>query len=66
MRERTDKSFPNGYNTAVGVCKSIMEPVTEEMLLHIVKNPIQNMRSVGQKRPSNEMPPPPPKFAKMV
>ena len=65
MRERTDKSFPNGYNTAVGVWKSIMEPVTEEMLLHIVKNPIQNMRSGGgHKRPSNDMPPPPPKFAK--
>ena len=36
MRERTDKSFPNGYNTAVGVIQSIREPVTNEILLSFI------------------------------
>jgi len=36
MRERTDKSYPNGYNTAQGVMKSIMEPVTKDMLLEFI------------------------------
>ena len=33
-----DKSFPNGYNTAVGVCQSIKEPVTTEILLNTIDN----------------------------
>ena len=37
MRERTDKSFPNGYNTAVGVIQSIREPVTTEILLNFIE-----------------------------
>uniref|UniRef100_A0A1L8DGW7 mRNA-capping enzyme n=1 Tax=Nyssomyia neivai TaxID=330878 RepID=A0A1L8DGW7_9DIPT len=36
MRERTDKSFPNSYNTAVNVCKSIKNPVTTRMLLDFI------------------------------
>lgn len=37
MRERTDKSFPNSYDTAKGVCRSIQYPVTTEMLLDFIK-----------------------------
>ncbi|XP_070494063.1 mRNA-capping enzyme [Chironomus tepperi] len=36
MRERTDKSYPNAYTTAMAVCKSIKEPVTKEMLLDFI------------------------------
>ncbi|GAB0087241.1 mRNA-capping enzyme [Sergentomyia squamirostris] len=36
MRERTDKSFPNSYKTAMGVCESIRNPVTKEMLLEFI------------------------------
>ncbi|RVE40173.1 hypothetical protein evm_015178 [Chilo suppressalis] len=36
MRERTDKSFPNSYTTAVAVCNSIKEPVTKEILLDFI------------------------------
>lgn len=35
MKERTDKSFPNGYKTAMGVCESIRNPVTKELLFSI-------------------------------
>ena len=38
MRERTDKSFPNGYKTAMGVCQSINEPVTTEILLNFINH----------------------------
>jgi mRNA-capping enzyme len=38
MRERTDKSFPNAYSTAEAVMKSIKEPVTEHILLHLIEN----------------------------
>ena len=38
MRERTDKSFPNGYNTAMGVIESIKHPVTEEDLLSVIEH----------------------------
>ncbi|BFZ11350.1 hypothetical protein BsWGS_14390 [Bradybaena similaris] len=37
MRERTDKSFPNSYNTAMGVCGSIKHPVTKDLLLHVIE-----------------------------
>ncbi|KAF6036629.1 RNGTT [Bugula neritina] len=33
MRERTDKSFPNAYSTAIAVVESIKNPVTEKILL---------------------------------
>ncbi|GAB1610713.1 mRNA-capping enzyme [Argonauta hians] len=37
LRQRTDKSFPNSYDTAMGVCNSIAHPVTKEILLDIVE-----------------------------
>lgn len=37
MRERTDKSFPNSFRTAEGVCKSIIDPVTPERLLRFIE-----------------------------
>ncbi|KAK3858414.1 hypothetical protein Pcinc_035397 [Petrolisthes cinctipes] len=58
MRERTDKSFPNSYNTALAVCNSIKNPVTQDILLKF-------MESVGYKKPDKDlMPPPPPKRQK--
>ncbi|XP_018568622.1 mRNA-capping enzyme [Anoplophora glabripennis] len=36
MRERTDKSFPNSFNTAKAVCGSIKDPVTKEKLLEYI------------------------------
>ena len=36
MRERTDKSFPNAYTTAVNVCNSIRYPITQEYLLEYI------------------------------
>ncbi|XP_022820848.1 mRNA-capping enzyme isoform X2 [Spodoptera litura] len=38
MRERTDKSYPNSYNTATSVCESIRDPVTKEILLEYIDN----------------------------
>ncbi|XP_037699299.1 mRNA-capping enzyme isoform X4 [Choloepus didactylus] len=65
MRQRTDKSFPNAYNTAMAVCNSISNPVTKEMLFEFIDRCA--VASQGQKRkhhldPDTElMPPPPPK-----
>uniref|UniRef100_A0A0B7AGH9 mRNA guanylyltransferase n=1 Tax=Arion vulgaris TaxID=1028688 RepID=A0A0B7AGH9_9EUPU len=53
MRERTDKSFPNSYNTAMGVCGSIKHPVTKELLLHVID------KERWQPDASKLMPPPP-------
>ncbi|KOB73721.1 mRNA-capping enzyme, partial [Operophtera brumata] len=36
MRERTDKSYPNSYNTAKAVCDSIKDPVTTDILLDLI------------------------------
>lgn len=36
MRQRTDKSFPNSFDTAESVCKSICKPVTKEILLDYI------------------------------
>merc|ERR1712127_380108 len=44
MRERTDKSHPNGYNTALGVIESIRNPVTEEILLNVIHHRWQKPR----------------------
>lgn len=33
MRERTDKSLPNGKNTAYNVWESIIQPVTQDDLI---------------------------------
>lgn len=53
MRQRTDKSYPNSYNTAVSVCNSIKHPVTTEILLDY----IDRYRFPDD---SEMMPPPPP------
>lgn len=52
MRERTDKSFPNGYKTAMGVINSIKEPVTENYLLNFIE------QHRWRKGDSDFMPPP--------
>ncbi|XP_063703716.1 mRNA-capping enzyme-like [Culicoides brevitarsis] len=36
MRERTDKSYPNSFNTAKAVCESIVHPVTKQFLLEFI------------------------------
>ena len=38
MRVRTDKSFPNAYNTAVAVMDSIRNPVTKDHLLQFIES----------------------------
>ncbi|XP_069698204.1 mRNA-capping enzyme [Periplaneta americana] len=38
MRERTDKSFPNSFNTASAVCSSIRDPVTKEKLMDFIEH----------------------------
>jgi mRNA-capping enzyme len=55
MRERTDKSFPNGYRTAVSVIESIKDPVTEQILLDFIQQ--QRWR-----KPDIESMPPPHKI----
>ncbi|CAL1545933.1 unnamed protein product [Lymnaea stagnalis] len=56
LKERTDKSFPNSYNTAMGVCGSIQHPVTKELLLRVIE------RDRWQPDPSKLMPPPSKRF----
>ncbi|KAF3850071.1 hypothetical protein F7725_019790 [Dissostichus mawsoni] len=67
MRQRVDKSFPNSYDTAMGVCKSITEPVTKDILLEFVDRYSQAVQAQNRKHPpdadSELMPPPPPKRA---
>lgn len=62
MRERTDKSFPNGYKTAVAVCQSITNPVNKDFLLNFIDK--HAVRPSGTKRPadnsSSSSPQPPP------
>lgn len=53
MRERTDKSFPNSYTTAMAVCNSISNPVTEADLLKFI-------HAQGYKKADKELMPPPP------
>ncbi|KAM9354055.1 mRNA-capping enzyme [Pholidichthys leucotaenia] len=62
MRQRVDKSFPNSYNTAMAVCKSIQEPVTKEILLEYLDRCAQAQNRKHPRDPDSElMPPPPPK-----
>ncbi|XP_035910624.1 mRNA-capping enzyme [Anopheles stephensi] len=51
MRERTDKSFPNSYETAKNVWESIRNPVTEERLLSLIQKE-------AYRSDSDRMPPP--------
>uniref|UniRef100_A0A8D2ZIR1 mRNA-capping enzyme n=1 Tax=Scophthalmus maximus TaxID=52904 RepID=A0A8D2ZIR1_SCOMX len=66
MRQRVDKSFPNSYETAMAVCKSIQEPVTKEILLEFLDRCAQAVQAQNpRKHPPDPdaqlMPPPPPK-----
>jgi len=36
LRERTDKTYPNAYKTAISIIDSIKYPVTEEILLDLI------------------------------
>ncbi|EFX79220.1 hypothetical protein DAPPUDRAFT_128585 [Daphnia pulex] len=40
MRPRPDKIFPNSFNTATAVCRSISEPVTKELLEDFIKSAV--------------------------
>lgn len=66
MRQRVDKSFPNSYETAMAVCKSIQEPVTKKILLEYLDRFCAQGVQAQSKRPPPDpdaelMPPPPPK-----
>ncbi|KAJ7350989.1 hypothetical protein OS493_037346 [Desmophyllum pertusum] len=37
LKVREDKSYPNGYKTAMSVCKSIKQPVTKKWLLEVIE-----------------------------
>lgn len=37
MRERTDKSFPNAYETAKSVMRCIKAPITKDVLIRFVR-----------------------------
>jgi mRNA-capping enzyme len=69
LRVRTDKSYPNAYETAQSVCNSIKNPVTKKMVLDLCdrRNQIQGGVAVaerkrpplnGTERDSELMPPP--------
>ncbi|XP_060061478.1 mRNA-capping enzyme isoform X2 [Erinaceus europaeus] len=66
MRQRTDKSFPNAYNTALAVCNSISNPVTKEILFEFIDrcvaaSQVQKHRKHHLDPDTELMPPPPPK-----
>uniref|UniRef100_A0A671KU19 mRNA-capping enzyme n=1 Tax=Sinocyclocheilus anshuiensis TaxID=1608454 RepID=A0A671KU19_9TELE len=65
MRQRTDKSFPNSYDTAMAVCNSIQHPVTKEILFEFLDRCAQ---AQSRKNPADSelMPPPPPKRANLT
>uniref|UniRef100_D3TNV7 mRNA-capping enzyme n=1 Tax=Glossina morsitans morsitans TaxID=37546 RepID=D3TNV7_GLOMM len=51
MRERTDKTLPNSYNTAKSVFDSIRAPITKEYLLEYIAH-------CGYREDHDKMPPP--------
>lgn len=69
MRQRTDKSFPNAYTTAMGVIESIKKPVTKEILYDFLDKhrwrPAVKSNAQPSQRPhtgaDNELMPPPAK-----
>ncbi|XP_052390804.1 mRNA-capping enzyme [Carassius gibelio] len=65
MRERTDKSFPNSYITAMAVCNSIKHPVTKEILFEFLDR-CAKLQSRKHSADSELMPPPPPKRANLT
>ncbi|XP_069105528.1 LOW QUALITY PROTEIN: mRNA-capping enzyme-like [Argopecten irradians] len=67
MRQRTDKSHPNSYNTAMGVWQSIQTPVTKDILFSAVENLPSNLTKHEHSRPpggDRELMPPPAKQAR--
>lgn len=69
MRQRTDKSFPNSYSTAMGVCESIRNPITKESLFEFIEKyrwrPKRSNDSSQHMAPSDrELMPPPAKAVK--
>lgn len=54
LRERTDKSFPNAYNTALGVMESIRNPVDKDGLLRYIRD-----HGYREKPTDRELMPPP-------
>ncbi|KAI1305291.1 mRNA-capping enzyme [Halotydeus destructor] len=60
MRERTDKSFPNAYDTAVSVWDSISNPITKETLLTFIEQH-RWVPPPNDKRPAEGALMPPPK-----
>lgn len=61
MRERTDKSTPNHITTAMAVCDSIKNPVTEEYLIDYIKNCENHQKMQHQflaPQPPSQMGPP--------
>lgn len=56
MRERTDKSFPNSYDTAKGVLTSIQDPVTEELLYDFIEKHRWRRNDLEIMPPPNKMP----------
>lgn len=58
MRERTDKTTPNHISTAMAVCESIKNPVTENYLLNLIQN-VENQIEYQRRQQQQFMPPPP-------
>jgi len=44
MRERTDKSFPNAYETAKAVWRCILSPITTDVLLSFIRDQCRRQR----------------------
>ncbi|KAI6213714.1 hypothetical protein M3Y94_00183900 [Aphelenchoides besseyi] len=58
MRERTDKSHPNAYKTAMSVCRCIESPITTEILLRFISQHCIRPPTHHQSRQSHSRPPP--------
>jgi len=65
MRERTDKSYPNSFNTAKGVMESIKNPVTKEILLQFIAEKSAWARELKGKSQHDKSIMPPPKRRKV-
>lgn len=63
LRQRTDKSFPNSYDTCMGVCESIRNPVTKELLFSVIEKQRWRTLTQGQGKPDKRPQNPPPQDA---
>lgn len=60
MRERIDKTTPNHITTAIAVCESIRNPVTEQFLINLIIDVEEHQRRQQQQfMPPPQQPPPP-------